>query len=287
MESQATILACTDGSVYAPSVYDHAVWAARRLDARIHVLHMVDPSGSPTDLHNFSGSIGLDARQNLKDELVKLEETRARVAQLKSTAILGAAREHLHQAGFTDFIADAKHGLLAESVEEYEEGAELVVIGKRGESADFERLHLGAGVERVIRTCRHPVLVASRAFKPIRRVLIAYDGGPSARRALDYTATAPLLRDLECHLLAVGKPHAKISEDLAAAHERLQSTGHKVEHHHLSGHAEEVFAAFIAEHEIDLLIMGAYGHSRIRQLIVGSTTTTMVRTCRIPVLMFR
>jgi len=33
--------------------------------------------------------------------------------------------------------------------------------------------------------------------------------------------------------------------------------------------------------------MGAYGHSPIRQFILGSTTTTMVRTCQIPVLMFR
>ncbi|MEO6054349.1 MAG: universal stress protein, partial [Chthoniobacterales bacterium] len=36
-----------------------------------------------------------------------------------------------------------------------------------------------------------------------------------------------------------------------------------------------------------LLVMGAYGHSRIRQLMVGSTTTAMVRTCQVPVLMFR
>lgn len=33
--------------------------------------------------------------------------------------------------------------------------------------------------------------------------------------------------------------------------------------------------------------MGAYGHSRIREFILGSTTTTMVRTCLVPVLMFR
>jgi nucleotide-binding universal stress UspA family protein len=38
---------------------------------------------------------------------------------------------------------------------------------------------------------------------------------------------------------------------------------------------------------IDLLVMGAYGHSRIRSLIVGSTTAAMARRCRIPVLMFR
>jgi nucleotide-binding universal stress UspA family protein len=38
---------------------------------------------------------------------------------------------------------------------------------------------------------------------------------------------------------------------------------------------------------VDLLVMGAYGHGRIRSLVVGSTTTAMVRRCKIPVLMFR
>jgi len=38
---------------------------------------------------------------------------------------------------------------------------------------------------------------------------------------------------------------------------------------------------------IDLLLMGAYGHSRIRNLIIGSTTTSMIRSCKIPVLLFR
>ena len=37
----------------------------------------------------------------------------------------------------------------------------------------------------------------------------------------------------------------------------------------------------------DLLVMGAYGHSRIRELIVGSTTTAMIRTGKVPVLLFR
>ncbi|MDF1750857.1 MAG: universal stress protein, partial [Alphaproteobacteria bacterium] len=38
---------------------------------------------------------------------------------------------------------------------------------------------------------------------------------------------------------------------------------------------------------IDLLVMGAYGHSRIRNLIIGSTTSAMLRLCKIPVMMFR
>jgi nucleotide-binding universal stress UspA family protein len=43
----------------------------------------------------------------------------------------------------------------------------------------------------------------------------------------------------------------------------------------------------VAQDHINLLVMGAYGHSSIRQLIVGSTTSEMIRTVKIPVLLFR
>jgi nucleotide-binding universal stress UspA family protein len=36
-----------------------------------------------------------------------------------------------------------------------------------------------------------------------------------------------------------------------------------------------------------VMVMGAYGHSRIRSLVIGSTTEAMVRRCKVPVLMFR
>ena len=37
----------------------------------------------------------------------------------------------------------------------------------------------------------------------------------------------------------------------------------------------------------DLLVMGAYGHSRIRAMIIGSTTTQMIRTCKVPVVLVK
>ena len=48
-----------------------------------------------------------------------------------------------------------------------------------------------------------------------------------------------------------------------------------------------VIADAVKREDIHLLVMGAYGNSPIRALILGSTTTTMVRTCLMPVLMFR
>lgn len=53
-----------------------------------------------------------------------------------------------------------------------------------------------------------------------------------------------------------------------------------------AGEPEVVIPDYVRDERIDLLVMGAYGHSRIRQLIVG-TTTTMLRTCHVPVLLLR
>lgn len=283
-----TILSCTDGSTYAPSVYDHTAWAARRTSARVRVLHMLDATRDVArDTADLSGAIGVDAQKHLAEELVALDEARGRVAQTRGRAILAAAKQHLDAAGISDVATEHKHGSLIDAIEEHAADVDLVVIGKRGEAADFAKLHLGANLERVIRGCRHPVLVSSRAFKPIERFVVAYDGSPSVLKALDFIVQNPLLKGLGCHILRAGRIDDDARYYLGEAAGRLRDAGFDVTSDAVAGPAEEVIAQAIREQHIDLLVMGAYGHSRIRQFIVGSTTTAMVRTCLVPVLMFR
>jgi nucleotide-binding universal stress UspA family protein len=54
----------------------------------------------------------------------------------------------------------------------------------------------------------------------------------------------------------------------------------------LPGSAAKVIAKEVKDGDVDLLVMGAFGHSHIREFIVGSTTTKLVRSCAAPVLMF-
>ena len=55
----------------------------------------------------------------------------------------------------------------------------------------------------------------------------------------------------------------------------------------VGGEAAATIARTVEADGIDLLVMGAYGHSRIRSLIIGSTTSEMIRLCPIPVVLFR
>ncbi len=55
----------------------------------------------------------------------------------------------------------------------------------------------------------------------------------------------------------------------------------------MPGEPEQVLPALLKTQGAALLVMGAYGHSRIRHLIVGSTTTTLLRLSEVPVLVLR
>ena len=280
------VLACTDGSQYALSIYDHAAWVAQRAGSSVRVLHVLEREDA-TRGRDLTGSLGFDAGADLMEELVQLDEAHARVARLRGNAVLEDAKKQLSERGVTSVEALQRHGALVDTVEEFEEDAEVVVLGKRGEHADFAKGHLGSNLERVVRTAKIPVMVTSRAFKPIESFLIAFDGGASALKAVHYAASNPLLKGLKCHLVSVGKPDSDVARELENAATALKGAGFEVQADLFQGHADDVITREVEERGVDLLVMGAYGHSRIRRLVIGSTTTSLVRDCHIPVLLFR
>ena len=87
-------------------------------------------------------------------------------------------------------------------------------------------------------------------------------------------------------LLTVGAGDLRQRELLAAA-TRLRAAGYRVTELLEPGHVDEVILATLQDTDADLLVMGAYGHSRIRELIIGSTTTTLLRSSAVPVLVIR
>lgn len=281
------LIALVDGSIYARSVCDHAAWIAGRTGQPVELLHVLgrrETASVPADL---SGSIALGARTALLSELATLDEQRAKLAQKRGRAILEDAKLAVEEDGVGDVTTRLRIGDLVETVAEMEKEAGMLVIGKRGEGADFAKLHLGSNLERIVRATHKPVFVASRAFTPVERFVIAYDGGASANRAVDCVAQSAMLKGLPCTLLSVGADTAENRSRLDAPAQILRDSGYTVETLLLPGDPDEVIGARVESEHEGLLVMGAYGHSRIRSLVIGSTTSAMVRRCKIPVLLIR
>lgn len=282
----ATLMALVDGSAYSESVCHHAAWIASRTGAQVKLYHVLDPRRARAK-RDLSGSIKLGARSDLLAELSALDEQHAKLAQAQGRAILDDAKALVEAGGAAEVVTRLRSGDLVDTVVAKEAGADMILIGKRGEAAGLDSPHLGSNFERIVRASSKPVFVANRAFRPISRVLIAHDGGIAAMQGVEYVSRDPLFRDLQVVVASVGADTADTRHALATAQATLDAGGRTSETRVLRGQPGRALADLVEEDGIDLLVMGAYGHSRIRTLVIGSTTTEMIRACKVPVVLMR
>src|SRR6056297_450645 len=258
------IIALVDGSIYSESVCHHAAWIAQRTEAPVELIHVLGRREAPGKA-DLSGAIRLGARTQLMEELAELDAQRAKLVSHRGRAILEDAR----------------------AIVEVEGEARVIVVGKRGEAADFAKGHLGSNLERIVRAAHRPVFVAARAFRPIDSVLVAYDGGASAMKAVDHIARSPLFQGLAVAVVTVGSETPAIRKGLEDAKALLKAAGIEAETRIVPGQPETELGKMVEEEGFGMVVMGAYGHSRIRSLVIGSTTTEMVRSCKVPVVLMR
>ena len=284
------ILLCTDGSAFAQSSYPYAAWFAERLGASVDVLYVTDSRGQATaEASNLSGSIGLGAAESLLKKLVEVEHERSKLNHQKAKLILADAEAAISAHGATTVKLIHKTGFLVDCLANLEADVDLIVLGKRGDAADFASGHLGANVDRIVRSSTKPCLVTPREYAPIDRLLVAYDGSPTGQRLLTFLAHTPSLKPLDIHLLMAVRSESdpNAARVLAEAVALLQQAGIEPKVSQPVGDPEQAIAQYIDAHNINLLLMGAYGHRRIRHLVIGSTTIQLLRSSQIPVLLYR
>ena len=280
------ILALVDGSTYATSVCHAAAWIAGKLGLGVDLLHIL-PDAHATGTGDLSGALRLGARTALMEELVTLDAQRAKLVAKQGHAILDDAAALLSGDGVAPVEKKLRHGDLIETLTALMPEVRALVIGKRGEGSAGAFDHLGSNLERIIRSATVPVFVAAREFRPMQKVLIAYDGSASADRAVERMAQSPVFEGLTAVLVYAGQDTPTMRSQMNAAQSRLAARGLQASIDIEAGEPETALERKIATEGFDLLVMGAYGHSRLRNLIIGSTTTAMIRACKVPVLLYR
>ena len=278
------LLVCIDGSQYGVSCCRYAAWVSTKLEIDIEVVYV-------TDLRQFevpfvadlSGSLGIQPFQAVMGQLQELEEKKAAVTLSQAAKLI---EEHGNPRSLTK---THKTGFLVDSLKELEETADMILLGKRGENANFATEHLGSTMERVARAATKPCFVASREFKTIDTVLISFDDAASSRQAVEFVKNSPLFAETRIHLVTVS-PKEREEERLRALQEAersLTEAGRSLTCQMLHGDTAPTVIDYVKDNNIDMLVMGAYGHTRIRRLIIGSSTTEMLRGCHLPTLLFR
>ncbi|MDP3816944.1 universal stress protein [Pseudomonas sp.] len=279
------VMACIDGSLSSPTVCDYAAWASLRLDVPLTLLHVLDHKQypPPTDL----STIDLGSREQLFQELAELDEQRSKLALEQGRLALEAAKQRTQRDGVINPQLRQRHGDLVDCLQELEQDIRLLVIGRQGMTSDSLSQLVGSHLENVIRTLHRPILVSCGEFKAPHSYMLAYDGSFTAHKSLQMIAASPLLKGLPAHLVMVGADTSAAWEQLKSAERVLQDSASSVQLAICAGDVEPALHAYQIEQGIDLLAMGAYGHSRIRQFLVGSTTSYLLRTSTSALLILR
>ncbi|WP_426415696.1 universal stress protein [Aestuariirhabdus sp. LZHN29] len=280
------ITACIDGSAISGSVCEAAAWAGTRLDAPLTFLHVLEKPNAPAK-EDLSGAIGLGSREHLLDELTLLDEKRAKLALEHGKHMLEDAKARAIALGATDVALKQRHGNLMEELVACEADARLFVMGRLGNDHDINAQAIGSHLESVVRAIHTPILVTVGEFVRPTNYMIAYDGSETANKAIKRISTSPLLKSMPGHIVMVDGDSEANRNTLQRAVDLLLDSGHQITGHLVDGVVLECLEQFRQHNNIDLLVMGAYGHSRIRDFFVGSNTSKMIGNSVIPVLLLR
>lgn len=282
----STVTACIDASPSAPCVATASAWASQRLQAPLRLLHVLERPPTPAT-QDLSGSIGLGSREQLLEELTELDARRERVAMEHGKHLLEDVARIAAQAGVESAEKRQRHGSLLETLRDMEEDTRLLVMGRVGEDHDISAHTIGSHLESVVRSIHRPIMVVMREFVAPERFMIAYDGSVTASKALSLVAKSPLLAGMPCHLVTVGPVSAAQTRQIGQARDTLASAGFEVTTATVEGEVQTALGQYHRDNDIDLMVMGAWGHSRIRQFFVGSNTTRMLSHSDITLLLLR
>jgi len=280
------VVACIDGSQAAPAVCDYAAWASKHMETPMMLLHVLDEERYPAE-PDLAGNIGLGSREQLLEDLAELDRKRAKLALEHGHHMLDEAQKRVGEAGISDVVQRQRHGDLTESLLALENQTRLLVMGLHGESSSERDTHIGSQLETVIRSMHRPILLVSDEYTQPRSAMLAFDGSATAFKGVELLAGSPVLKGMPLHLVMVGADTNDRWEQLKKAEKMLAGLESEITLAIRAGDVEPTLHAYQEEHDIDILVMGAYGHSRIRQFLVGSTTTRMLETARKPLVVLR
>ncbi|MFC0266726.1 universal stress protein [Kushneria aurantia] len=279
------IVACFDEGAGADSaIGDYAAWAAERLRAPLTLLHVLERHSPPGG--NYSGQIGPGSREQLLEKMTEEDAREARRARDERREMLEALKARLGQEG-PGITTEQRLGELAPELAEICSAHDLVVVGRCGHQHEQQASQgvIGDHLEELAQHLPSPLLVAPSTFRAPARVMVAFDGSERGLEQIAALGEQGWLRDVECHLVHVAEPPDESGVRRAA--ELLQEKGIAAQSVSLEGDVRRKLPGYVAEHDIDLTVMGAYGHGSLVRWLKGSTTRRLLESIHSAILLMR
>jgi len=274
------ILIPLDGSEHSTTALDYGMWMTEKFNGTLLGQHVIDTiSIEGTFFHDISGSLGFEPYLDFSTKMREVLEERGKF-------ILDDFAQRCRERGIKYQIF-LDMGLIANEICERSKVADLVIIGHRGINEDFSTGLLGTTAETITRKCPRPVFVSTKSFKVIERPLLAYDGSQRASAAMESAAEFCTVMGLPLTVLTVAKEEKLADAVVQQAKSYLGSYAIEARFERDRGYPEQKIVDYLTKFDYDLLFIGAYGHRRIIEMVIGSTTEYVLRKAPCPVFLNR
>lgn len=275
------ILIPVDGSTNSDIAIEYGIYIANKLNSTISALHVMDVNllQGPM-LTDISGAAGLPPSDGMFDAVEASLNERADL-------VLNSFRERCRWKGLK---VETKKviGKIGEVITEEARDADLIVMAKKGEHFHLKQGgFLGSVAESVIRHSAKPVMVTPEKFLEIESMAIAYDGSPSAQKALHFSLALSKQAAWPITAIIITEDMDKASKLTIQIEDAAEEQEADCEVIILPGKEGTEILKFIGEGAVELMAMGAYGHNRLRELLLGSTTSQVIQKSPIPIMLMR
>jgi nucleotide-binding universal stress UspA family protein len=280
------IITCIDGSAISDDVCNAGVWVAKKLDKTLVLLHAIEKTNTPS-ANDLSGAIGLGARSALLNEMAELDGQRSKLALALGKELLEHAQNVASKNGCKDIEKTQRHSGIVEAICDLEQDARFIVIGRSGESHREDFKALGSHIEQVIRQVHTPVLIVNKDFSEPKSFILAYDGRETADKAVQRIIEGGLLHNMTCHLVSVKNSQSDLLEKFKRTEAMLIEQGFEVKATFMEGNIFDALSQYKLENEVDMLVMGAFSHSKLASVFLGSNTLKMIGHTHLPLVILR
>jgi len=274
-----SILIALAESPYDASAKNVAFWLARKEGSHLHALAVIDLTafempvlGAPDSFMPSVMSPPLSESQALMDDLMEAAKKRLDIFadQCASRSI--------------PVFTEAVTGIPGEVISRTAIAHDAVIVSRTGYNRFASATEtVDAWIAPVLRNSVRPVLVAGAEFREgsdIRNILVAYDGSSHSSRALLAAAELGARPGVQCSLVTVAQAEDQGSEVLKPAEAFLLHHGVTPQKQVIiHSKPADVICELAASGGFDIVVMGAYGHSPMREMLFGSTTGRILAHC--------
>lgn len=274
-----SILLPIDGSSYTDSVIKYGQFMSETFGAVLRLLSVVD-----IRLYDWSVATNADSfvpvmpPTGFQAESQKMHEEKADQVLQKAGEIC-----QKHNLPF-ELVKIA--GIPVEEICTFAKKSDMVVMGVRGEYERWSGKLLGDTVESVTRQISKPVMLVEKDFIPFERFICGYEGSVQANKALQFAAYMSEIMNAQLQVVTVMDNEEERKAILHEAEEYLEPYKIDFQLRHEFGAPEEILVN-VSKNTASpsLMIIGSFGHSRIREAILGSTTVHVMRNAQKPILL--